>query len=73
MKITSLVLSFTSKIKNHQHKLTGPLSTKEREISVNVRIMKIQKKMICGEATIRESLELQSSQSKDQLENLCYH
>ena len=29
--------------------------------------------LLCGEATIRESLELQSSQSKDQLENLCYH
>ena len=56
MKITSLVLSFTNKIKNHQHKLTGPLSTKEREISVNVRIMKIQKKMILTTSNMKNSL-----------------
>ena len=56
MKITSLILSFTNKIKSHQHKLTGPLSTKEREISVNVWIMKIQKKMMLTTSNMKNSL-----------------
>ena len=45
MRIT-LILRFKNNCRNHQHELTGPLSTEEIQAAVNIWIVKLQKKML---------------------------
>ena len=46
MIITSWILRFTNNCRNHQHQLTGPLSTEEIQAAVDLWIVQILKEML---------------------------